>query len=236
MSRTIIALDFSSREEVISFLKQFDEPVYVKIGMELTYACGLDIVKEVKKMGHKIFLDLKLHDIPNTVKGGMKNLAALGVDIVNCHCGGGIAMMKAAMEGLKEGTPEGKEVPKLIGVTILTSTSQEAMNEEMGIPGAVLDTVVHYAKNAKAAGLDGVVCSVLEARAIHEACGNDFLTVTPGIRLAGNSKDDQKRVATPEFANEQGCDMIVVGRSITKAEDPVSTYRQIEKEISNGRI
>lgn len=236
MSRTIIALDFSSREEVISFLKQFDEPVYVKIGMELTYACGLDIVKEVKEMGHKIFLDLKLHDIPNTVKGGMKNLAALGVDIVNCHCGGGIAMMKAAKEGLIEGTPEGKETPKLIGVTILTSTSQEAMNEEMGIPGAVLDTVVHYAKNAKEAGLDGVVCSVLEARAIHEACGEDFLTVTPGIRLAGNSKDDQKRVATPEFANEQGCDMIVVGRSITKAEDPVSTYRLIEKEISNGRI
>ena len=222
MSRTIIALDFSSREEVISFLKQFDEPVYVKIGMELTYACGLDIVKEVKAMGHKIFLDLKLHDIPNTVKGGMKNLAALGVDIVNCHCGGGIAMMRAAKEGLIEGTPEGKEVPKLIGVTILTSTSQEGMNNEMGIPGAVIDTVVHYAKNAKEAGLDG--------------CGNDFLTVTPGIRLAGNSKDDQKRVATPEFANEQGCDMIVVGRSITKAENPVETYKQIEKEISNGRI
>ncbi len=236
MSRTIIALDFSSREEVISFLKQFDEPVYVKIGMELTYACGLDIVKEVKAMGHKIFLDLKLHDIPNTVKGGMKNLAALGVDIVNCHCGGGIAMMRAAKEGLIEGTPEGKEVPKLIGVTILTSTSQEGMNNEMGIPGAVIDTVVHYAKNAKEAGLDGVVCSVLEAKAIHEACGNDFLTVTPGIRLAGNSKDDQKRVATPEFANEQGCDMIVVGRSITKAENPVETYKQIEKEISNGRI
>lgn len=236
MSRTIIALDFSSREEVISFLKQFDEPVYVKIGMELTYACGLDIVKEVKAMGHKIFLDLKLHDIPNTVKGGMKNLAALGVDIVNCHCGGGIAMMRAAKEGLIEGTPEGKEVPKLIGVTILTSTSQEGMNNEMGIPGAVIDTVVHYAKNAKEAGLDGVVCSVLEAKAIHEACGDDFLTVTPGIRLAGNSKDDQKRVATPEFANEQGCDMIVVGRSITKAENPVETYRQIEKEISNGRI
>ncbi len=236
MSRTIIALDFSSREEVISFLKQFDEPVYVKIGMELTYACGLDIVREVKAMGHKIFLDLKLHDIPNTVKGGMKNLAALGVDIVNCHCGGGIAMMRAAKEGLIEGTPEGKEVPKLIGVTILTSTSQEGMNNEMGIPGAVIDTVVHYAKNAKEAGLDGVVCSVLEAKAIHEACGNDFLTVTPGIRLAGNSKDDQKRVATPEFANEQGCDMIVVGRSITKAENPVETYKQIEKEISNGRI
>lgn len=236
MSRTIIALDFSSREEVISFLKRFDEPVYVKIGMELTYACGLDMVREVKAMGHRIFLDLKLHDIPNTVKGGMKNLAKLGVDIVNCHCGGGIEMMKAAKQGLIEGTPEGQEVPKLIGVTILTSTSKEAMNEELGIEGEVIDTVVHYAKNAKAAGLDGVVCSVHEAKAIHEACGADFLTVTPGIRLAGNSVDDQKRVATPEYAREQGCDMIVVGRSITKAADPAAAYRQIEKEISNGRI
>ena len=236
MSRTIIALDFSTREQVIDFLKQFEEPVYVKIGMELTYACGLDIIREVRAMGHKIFLDLKLHDIPNTVKGGMKNLAALGVDIVNCHCAGGIEMMRAAKQGLIEGTPEGKEVPRLIGVTILTSTSQEAMNQELGIPGAVLDTVVHYAKNAKEAGLDGVVCSVHEARAIHEACGNDFLTVTPGIRLAGNSVDDQKRVATPALAREQGCDMIVVGRSITKAENPAETYSLIEKEISDGRI
>lgn len=236
MSRTIVALDFSTREEVLNFLKQFDEPVYVKIGMELTYACGLDIVREVKEMGHKIFLDLKLHDIPNTVKGGMKNLAALGVDIVNCHCGGGIAMMKAAREGILAGTPEGQEPAKVIGVTILTSTSKEAMNEEMGIAGEVIDTVVHYAKNAKEAGLDGVVCSVHEAKAIHEACGADFLTVTPGIRLAGNSADDQKRIATPEYANEQGCDMIVVGRSITKAENPAETYRQIEKEISNGRV
>ncbi|MBQ3460641.1 MAG: orotidine-5'-phosphate decarboxylase [Solobacterium sp.] len=236
MSRTIVALDFSTREEVLNFLKQFDEPVYVKIGMELTYACGLDIVREVKEMGHKIFLDLKLHDIPNTVKGGMKNLAALGVDIVNCHCGGGIAMMKAAREGILAGTPEGQQPAKVIGVTILTSTSKEAMNEEMGIAGEVIDTVVHYAKNAKEAGLDGVVCSVHEAKAIHEACGADFLTVTPGIRLAGNSADDQKRIATPEYANEQGCDMIVVGRSITKAENPAETYRQIEKEISNGRV
>jgi orotidine-5'-phosphate decarboxylase len=204
--------------------------------MELTYACGLDIVREVKGMGHKIFLDLKLHDIPNTVKGGMKNLAALGVDIVNCHCGGGIAMMKAAKEGILEGTPVGQEPAKVIGVTILTSTSKEAMNEEMGIAGEVIDTVVHYAKNAKEAGLDGVVCSVHEAKAIHEACGDDFLTVTPGIRLAGNSADDQKRIATPTYANEQGCDMIVVGRSITKAENPAETYRQIEKEISNGRV
>jgi orotidine-5'-phosphate decarboxylase len=236
MSRTIIALDFSTRDQVIEFLKQFEEPVYVKIGMELTYACGLDIIREVKSMGHKIFLDLKLHDIPNTVKGGMKNLAALGVDIVNCHCAGGIEMMKAAKQGLIEGTPEGQEVPRLIGVTILTSTSQEAMNEELGIPGAVLDTVVHYAKNAKEAGLDGVVCSVHEARAIHEACGDEFLTVTPGIRLAGNSVDDQKRVATLALAREQGCDMIVVGRSITKAENPAETYSLIEKEISYGRV
>lgn len=229
MSRTIIALDFSNKEQVLEFLRQFDEPVYVKIGMELTYACGLDIVKEVKNMGHKIFLDLKLHDIPNTVKGGMKNLAKLGVDIVNCHCAGGIEMMKAAMQGILEGTPEGQQPAKLIGVTVLTSTSKESMNEELGIPGEVIDTVIHYAKNAKEAGLDGVVCSVHEAKAIHEACGDDFLTVTPGIRLAGNSVDDQKRVATPEFAKEQGCDMIVVGRSITKSEDPKATYKAIEE-------
>ena len=232
MSRTIIALDFSNKEEVMNFLKDFKEPVYVKIGMELTYACGLDMVREVKEMGHKIFLDLKLHDIPNTVKGGMKNLAKLGVDIVNCHCAGGIEMMKAAKQGILEGTPEGQEPAKLIGVTILTSTSKEMMNEELGIEGEVIDTVIRYAKNAKAAGLDGVVCSVHEAKAIHEACGADFLTVTPGIRLTGNSVDDQKRVATPSFAKEQGCDMIVVGRSITKAADPYATYCQIEEEMN----
>lgn len=232
MSRTIVALDFSSKEEVLNFLAKFDEPVYVKIGMELTYACGLDMVREVKAAGHKVFLDLKLHDIPNTVKGGMKNLARLGVDIVNCHCAGGIEMMKAAKQGIIEGTPEGQEPAKLIGVTVLTSTSQEAMNEELGIPGEVIDTVVHYARNAKEAGLDGVVCSVHEAKAIHEACGDDFLTVTPGIRLVNNSVDDQKRVATPEYAKEQGCDMIVVGRSITKAENPYETYRMIEEAMN----
>ena len=190
------------------------------------------MVREVKAAGHKVFLDLKLHDIPNTVKGGMKNLARLGVDIVNCHCAGGIEMMKAAKQGIIEGTPEGQEPAKLIGVTVLTSTSQEAMNEELGIPGEVIDTVVHYARNAKEAGLDGVVCSVHEAKAIHEACGDDFLTVTPGIRLANNSVDDQKRVATPEYAKEQGCDMIVVGRSITKAENPYETYRMIEEAMN----
>ena len=138
-------------------------------------------------------------------------------------------MMKAAKQGILEGTPEGQEPAKLIGVTVLTSTSKESMNEELGIPGEVIDTVIHYAKNAKEAGLDGVVCSVHEAKAIHEACGDDFLTVTPGIRLAGNSVDDQKRVATPEFAKEQGCDMIVVGRSITKSKDPKATYKAIEE-------
>ena len=231
MSRTIVALDFSSKEEVVNFLKQFNEPIYVKIGMELTYACGLDIVQTVKEMGHHIFLDLKLHDIPNTVKGGMKNLANLGVDIVNVHCAGGIAMMKAAIEGL-ELAANGSKRPLCIGVTQLTSTSQEAMNEELGIPGEVMDCVIKYAKNAKAAGLDGVVCSVHEAKAIHEACGEEFLTVTPGIRLASDSVDDQKRVATPTLAKERGCDYIVVGRSITKSQDPVKTYEIIEEMMA----
>lgn len=227
MNKTIVALDFSTREEVMDFLKGFNEPIYVKIGMELTYACGLDIVKDVRALGHHIFLDLKLHDIPNTVKGGMKNLAKLDVDIVNLHCAGGVAMMKAAVEGLNEGAVNGKR-PLCIGVTQLTSTSKEAMNDELGIPGEVLDCVIKYAKNAKEAGLDGVVCSVHEAKAIHEACGNDFLTVTPGIRLTDDSKDDQKRVATPAFAKEEGCDHIVVGRSITKSENPQQTYLDIE--------
>ena len=225
--KTIAALDFSTREEVLNFLKQFDEPISVKIGMELTYSLGFDIIREVRALGHSIFLDLKLHDIPNTVKKAMKNLAALDVDIVNLHCAGGIAMMKAAIEGLQEGAVNGKR-PLCIGVTQLTSTSKEAMNDELGIPGEVLDCVIHYAKNAKEAGLDGVVCSVHEARAIHAACGDDFLTVTPGIRLADDSKDDQKRVATPAFAKAEGCDYIVVGRSITKSVDPAKTYREIE--------
>lgn len=227
MSKTIIALDFSSRQEVLDFLSQFDQPVTVKIGMELTYAEGLDMVREVKAMGHDVFLDLKLHDIPNTVKGGMKNLAALGADIVNCHAAGGIEMMKAAKEGIELGAGEGKK-PLVIAVTQLTSTSKEAMNEQQGIPGEVIDSVIRYAKAAKEAGLDGVVCSVHEVKAIKEACGEDFLTVTPGIRLATDSKDDQKRVATPEFAREQGCDYIVVGRSITKAADPKATFEAIE--------
>lgn len=227
MNKTIVALDFSSKEEVVTFLDAFDEPIFVKIGMELTYACGFEIVETVKAMGHNIFLDLKLHDIPNTVKGGMKNLAKLGVDIVNLHCAGGSVMMKAAIEGLEEGAVNGKR-PLCIGVTQLTSTSKEMMNDELMIPGDVLDAVLHYAKNAKDAGLDGVVCSVHEAAAIHKLCGEDFLTVTPGIRLSTDSVDDQKRVATPEYAKKQGCDYIVVGRSITNSENPKQTYINIE--------
>lgn len=230
MSKTIVALDFSKKEDVMNFLDKFKEPVYVKVGMELTYAFGFEMIHEIKKRGHKIFLDLKLHDIPNTVKNGMKNLAKLDVDIVNLHAAGGSAMMKAAIEGLEEGAVNGKR-PLCIAVTQLTSTSQEAMNEELLIPGDVKEVVISYAKLAKESGLDGVVCSVHEAKAIHEACGSDFLTVTPGIRLADDSKDDQKRVATPAFAKEQGCDYIVVGRSITKSADPVATYHEIEKTM-----
>ena len=195
--------------------------------MELTYSFGFEIVREIKAMGHKIFLDLKLHDIPNTVKQAMKNLAKLDVDIVNLHCAGGSTMMKAAIEGLHEGAVNGKR-PLCIGVTQLTSTSQEAMEKELLIERDLKEVVIAYAKLAKESGLDGVVCSVLEAKAIHEACGEDFLTVTPGIRLATDSKDDQKRVATPEVAKEEGCDLIVVGRSITKSADPLATYHQIE--------
>ena len=233
MSRTIVALDFSRKEDVMNFLDKFEEPIYVKVGMELTYAFGFEMIREIKSRGHKIFLDLKLHDIPNTVKNGMKNLAKLDVDIVNLHAAGGSAMMKAAMEGLAEGAVNGKR-PLCIAVTQLTSTSQEAMNEELLIPGDVKDVVISYAKLAKESGLDGVVCSVHEARGIHEACGADFLTVTPGIRLSDDSKDDQKRVATPAFAKEEGCDYIVVGRSITKSADPLATYHEIEQTMEGN--
>lgn len=228
MKKTIVALDFSTKEETLDFLKQFPEPIFVKIGMELTYAYGLEIVKEIQKKGHQIFLDLKLHDIPNTVKAGMKNLAQLGVKIVTLQCAGGVEMMKAAMEGLIEGS-RGKKPPLCIGVTQLTSTSKEVMNQELGIEGEVIDCVKAYAKNAKKAGLDGVVCSVHEARAVHEVCGTSFLTVTPGIRLLNDNQDDQKRVATPEVAKKEGCDYIVVGRSITQSNDPKTTYTLIEE-------
>lgn len=229
MNKTIIALDFSSKEEVINFLKQFNEPVYVKVGMELTYACGFEIIKIIKEMGHHIFLDLKLHDIPNTVKKGMSNLAKLNVDMVNVHASGGIKMMEAAIEGLEMGS--NGQRPLCIGVTQLTSTSKEMMNDELGIEGEVIDSVLKYAMNAKKAGLDGVVCSVYEAKKIHEVCGDDFICVTPGIRLQEDSKDDQKRVATPEFAKSEGCDYIVVGRSITSKANPCEVYNKIEEVL-----
>ena len=225
----IIALDFKDMETSLKFLDQFNESLYVKVGMELFYGSGLEIIKEIKKRGHKIFLDLKLHDIPNTVKKAMTNLAKLGVDLINLHAAGGSIMMKAAMEGLIEGS--NGQRPLLIAVTQLTSTSKEMMNNEQLIPGEVIDSVVNYAKVAKEAGLDGIVCSPLEVKLVKEVCGKEFLTVTPGIRLASNNKDDQVRITTPKMAREIGSDFIVVGRPITQAENPVEAYNQISKEF-----
>lgn len=223
----IIALDFENKEKTLEFLKGFkNEQLYVKIGMELFYAEGPSIISEIKKLGHKIFLDLKLHDIPNTVMKAMKNLAKLGVDIVNCHAAGGVKMMeaaKSAFDGLDN-------KPMIIAVTQLTSTSKEMMNNELGIEGEVIDSVVKYAQNAKKAGLNGVVCSPLEVRAIKEACGEDFITVTPGIR-PGAHDDDQVRVTTPADARKLGTNYIVVGRPITAQADPVAAYTQIRKDF-----
>jgi len=226
----IIACDFASKEETLAFLDKFTgvKP-YVKIGMELFYAAGPEIVREIKARGHKIFLDLKLHDIPNTVKKAMKVLSNLDVDMCNLHAGGGIAMMSAAIEGLTR--PDGTR-PLLIAVTQLTSTSQEVMENELLITGKeVKEVVMSYAYNAKTAGLDGVVCSPLEAGAVHEKCGANFVTVTPGVRFAGGDVGDQKRVTTPEKAKEIGSDYIVVGRPITAAEDPVAAYTRCVNEF-----
>jgi len=225
----IIALDFPSAEETYRFLDKFTgKKPFVKIGMELFYAEGPSIVKEIKERGHKIFLDLKLHDIPNTVKGGMQSLRDLGVDMTNVHASGGIKMMQAAVEGL---TREDGTRPLLIAVTQLTSTSQETMTNELLIDKKIEDVVVKYAENAKAAGLDGVVCSPLEAGRIHDEVGTSFMTITPGIRFAGDAKGDQSRVTTPEKAKEIGSDYIVVGRSITNAQDPVKAYERAMKEF-----
>ena len=225
----IIACDFKSKEELFNFLAPFKglNP-YIKIGMEMYYKEGPELVRELKKDGFKIFLDLKLHDIPNTVKAAMAKIGELGVDITNVHAEGGIEMMKAAKEGLNS-TEAGKNT-KLIAVTILTSINDEILHNELGIKEDlhVNDVVRKYALNAKEAGLDGVVCSALEAPIIKEI---GFMSVTPGIRLAGDSKDDQKRVATPAYAKELGASYIVVGRSITKAEDPVAAYKRCVKEF-----
>ena len=225
----IIACDFSSKQETLAFLDRFsEEKPYVKIGMELFYAAGPDIVREIKARGHKIFLDLKLHDIPNTVKKAMAVLSALDVDMCNLHAGGTIAMMEAAREGLTR--PDGTR-PLLIAVTQLTSTSQERMEQDLMIPAPIDEVVMHYAENAKKAGLDGVVCSPLEAGKVKKACGQDFLTVTPGVRFADGEVGDQVRVTTPARAREIGSDYIVVGRPITQAANPVAAYRRCVQEF-----
>lgn len=225
----IIACDFSSRQETFAFLDKFtQEKPFVKIGMELFYSEGPDIVREIKKRGHKIFLDLKLHDIPNTVMKAMSVLSSLDVDMCNLHAAGTIAMMEAAIKGLTR--PDGTR-PLLIAVTQLTSTSQERMESDLLINEPLDKVVMHYAHNAKLAGLDGVVCSPLEAGKVKEVCGKEFLTVTPGVRFADGEKGDQVRVTTPERAKEIGSDYIVVGRPITQADDPVAAYRRCVEEF-----
>lgn len=225
----IIACDFASAEKTFEFLDKFTgRKPFVKIGMELFYAEGPSIVKEIKKRGHKIFLDLKLHDIPNTVKKAMSVLSNLDVDITNLHASGTTAMMEAAIEGLTR--PDGTR-PLLIAVTQLTSTNQESMENDLLIKEPIDEVVMHYASNAKKAGLDGVVCSPLEAGKVHERCGADFLTITPGVRFADGDVGDQKRVMTPAEANKIGSDYIVVGRPITAAEDPVAAYERCVAEF-----
>ncbi|MBR4033575.1 MAG: orotidine-5'-phosphate decarboxylase [Clostridia bacterium] len=227
----IIACDFDSKEKVFSFLDKFEgeeRKPFVKIGMELYYAEGPEIVREIKRRGHKIFLDLKLHDIPNTVKKSMAVLSRLDVDMTNLHAGGTCAMMEAALEGLTR--PDGTR-PILIAVTQLTSTDQSAMENDLLIKEPIDRVVLHYASNAKKSGLDGVVCSPLEAGKVHDTCGKDFVTVTPGVRFADGDIGDQKRVMTPAAAKEIGSDYIVVGRPITAAEDPVAAYRRCVAEF-----
>lgn len=226
----IIACDFGGRAETESFLRLFGrEKLFVKIGMELFYSVGPDIVRAVKAMGHDVFLDLKLHDIPNTVMKTMKGLAGLGVDMTNLHAAGGSEMMRAAKEGLEAG--QAGERPLLIAVTQLTSTSEELMRSELLIGASLNDTVMHYARNAKSSGLDGVVCSPLESGMVKDACGKGFLTVTPGIRYPQSGADDQQRVTTPEKARLLGSDYIVVGRPVTGADDPPAAYRRMRNEF-----
>ena len=228
----IIACDFPGRKEVFEFLDKFtDEKPFVKIGMELFYAEGPQIVRDIKARGHKIFLDLKLHDIPNTVKKAMAVLSNLDVDMVNVHASGTCAMMSAALEGLTR--PDGTR-PLIIAVTQLTSTSEERLHGDLLISESMENTVMHYAKNAKDSGLDGVVCSPLESEKVHSVCGDGFITVTPGVRFADGDKGDQVRVTTPEGAKKLGSDYIVVGRPVTQADDPVKAYKRCVKEFVGG--
>lgn len=228
----IIACDFSSARQTFDFLDKFEgtRKPFVKIGMELYYAEGPQIVREIKRRGHPVFLDLKLHDIPNTVRKSMKVLSSLDIDMTNVHAAGTIEMMQAAIEGLtrSDGTR-----PLLIAVTQLTSTSQERMQQELLIGAGINETIVKYADNARKAGLDGVVCSPLEAGMVKEACGKDFVTVTPGVRFADAAADDQVRITTPAKARQIGSDYIVVGRPITAAEDPVAAYNRCLEEFLN---
>lgn len=225
----IIALDFPTWADCEKFLAQFNEqPLFVKVGMELFLQNGYPILDKLSQAGHSIFLDLKLHDIPNTVGQAMKGLAQFNIALINVHASGGQKMMMAAKEGLIAGTPAGLTVPKLIAVTQLTSTSESQMQQEQGIMTSLQQSVLNYAELAQQAGLDGVVCSVQEANAVRDRCGADFLKVTPGIRLAEDSKDDQVRIATPDYARAQGSTQIVVGRSITKALDPVEKYQLVK--------
>lgn len=225
----IIACDFDGKEQLMNFLSQFEgESLYLKVGMELFYAEGPSIIKEIKSRGHKIFLDLKLHDIPNTVMKAMRVLSELDVDMCNVHAAGTISMMEAAVKGLTraDGTR-----PLLIAVTQLTSTSQERMEKDLLIEKPIDEVVMHYAMNAKTAGLDGIVCSPLEAGKVHDTCGKDFLTITPGVRFADGEVGDQVRVMTPEQAKLIGSDYIVVGRPITQAENPLEAYRRCVREF-----
>ncbi|MEG0833600.1 MAG: orotidine-5'-phosphate decarboxylase [Oscillospiraceae bacterium] len=227
----IIACDFPSKEDTLAFLDRFvKEKPYVKIGMELFYAEGPEIVREIKKRGHKIFLDLKLHDIPNTVGRAMSSLSRLDVDMCNLHACGTIEMMKAALAGLvrADGTR-----PLLVAVTQLTSTNAVALRDELLIESSMEETVLHYANNAKTAGLDGIVCSPHESKKVKSVCGSSFITVTPGIRFSDNITDDQKRIMTPAMARENGSDFIVVGRPITQASDPVAAYERCVREFLN---
>ena len=227
----IVACDFASREQTMAFLDRFSgRKPFVKIGMELFYAEGPQMVREIRKRGHRIFLDLKLHDIPNTVRKAMSVLRDLDVDITNLHAAGTVAMMEAALEGLTR--PDGSR-PLLIAVTQLTSTDQAAMERDLWIEKPLDQVVMHYAENARKAGLDGVVCSPLEAEKVHAACGRDFLTVTPGIRFADAAADDQKRIMTPAEAKRIGSDYIVVGRPITAAADPVEAWERCVREFTD---
>lgn len=231
-NRPVIALDFPEFSDVKDFLEKFDpsEQLYIKLGMELFYTAGPQVVYYVKSLGHSVFLDLKLHDIPNTVESSMRVLARLGVDMVNVHAAGGVEMMIAAKRGLEAGTPVGRQRPKLIAVTQLTSTSEEIMQNDQKIMTSLEESVINYAQKTAQAGLDGVVCSAHEVEKIKAATSKEFICLTPGIRPEGASKGDQKRVMTPKEARKIGSDYIVVGRPITQAKDPVASYHAIKAE------